>query len=168
MGDGRRKRRRVNRYVPNERELEANDRHSLILSLLEEAMNTFQRWKASVPSLMSTPSSWVEPNDTIEKDAEFEIETAFAPVVSSPWTMLEKMKEIVKPKFHKLNEVESSMDLFGKINSNDCDEEMICLAHDQRVLLPPRCSFLMSDLSQLSPLCKGKSLQILLLSMAVN
>eukprot|EP00210_Caulerpa_lentillifera_P008438 g8050.t1 len=159
VDDRRRKRRRTNGYTPNEKEKEANEQHSEILPVLEEALSAFIQWrKGSIASLMALPSGWIEPGEITENNDEHlskceELSHTF--VTTSPWVTLEKMKRIVKPKFRRWDGgVQSATDLFGKMKCNNDNEEVVCIAHDEMVLIPPRSSFLMSDLSDLRLISK--------------
>lgn len=50
------------------------------------------------------------------------------------------------------------MNLFDRLISNDGDVEAEAVAHEARVLLPPRSRFLMSDITRLTPLLPGAPL----------
>ena len=162
---GRKRKRRESRSDAQRqsREHEAQHRHNTIHDLLLRAHSILLQWaqKELGPS-PETPS-----RSTI----------VLAPLLPSPSSTtsdgsyekldlvaLSHMKQAMRPKFTAAGEVADAQprDLFDRLMSNDSEQDLVADAAGHPVILPPRCRFLISDITRLKPLLTGMELGILL------
>lgn len=157
--EGRRKRRKkLNGYIPNEREQQANKYHEELLPHLLKALKNFEIWKNSKSNLLTTPSSWISPQSPDQASVDNIRVFESPPSGAVSWAALEKLKRVVKPKFYHRDEIrnEHLSDLFTTLHRNNDKVEKVCFAHESQIVFPRQSSFVMSDIAQLPDLVDGK------------
>lgn len=144
---GTRKRKKPRDEAKDDERHPGNKRNRAIIELLEPVLAEFQESWAS----RRVADEFADVNHSNAEAAE---------PAGVDWIALAAMASVVKPQLvfsSPDGTTQHSHHLFNALVENPYSCAITAVAHDVTVTLPPRCRFLMSDLSRLSPLLLPES-----------
>ena len=145
------------------REYEAQRRHMMIHDLLIRAHSVVLQWAQK----KLCPSPDMPSTDAVDTAALLpsHVSTTRNELYENlDLVALSHMKQAMRPKFTTANGIANAQprDLFDQLISNDSNQDLLADAAGHSVILPPRCRFLISDITRLKPLLTGMEPVILL------